>query len=172
MVSTSKKAEKVVKNSDIKAPDTDGAKIECVLKGKLKEKDIPLPGMKKKQIEYKKRPKAEREKLRNKFQTQRKHFLKDLANSPDKVKQLKKAGLSDIDLEIMRNEKVPEGFQVHHKLPLDDGGDNSFDNLVLIKNHPYHKALTNLQNDLTKGMSAGDTRTFEWPVPEGFIYPP
>ncbi|MGG1688404.1 HNH endonuclease signature motif containing protein [Pseudalkalibacillus sp. NRS-1564] len=31
------------------------------------------------------------------------------------------------------------GYQVHHKLPLDDGGNNDLSNLILIKNDPNHK---------------------------------
>ena len=33
---------------------------------------------------------------------------------------------------------VPDGWQVHHKIPLDQGGTNDVENLVLIKNDPYH----------------------------------
>jgi hypothetical protein len=65
----------------------------------------------------------------------------------------------------------PDGYQVHHKLPLDDGGTNDFDNLVLIKNDPYHKALTNAQKALTRDMKPGQTIEVDFPAPEGFMYP-
>ncbi|GLU40018.1 hypothetical protein Pssp01_41110 [Pseudomonas sp. NBRC 100443] len=58
-----------------------------------------------------------------------------------------------------------------HK-PLDDGETNSFDNLTLIKNEPYHKIITNVQRTLTKGMGAGDSEMVEWPMIETRIYPP
>ncbi|MBB1150800.1 HNH endonuclease [Myroides sp. NP-2] len=61
--------------------------------------------------------------------------------------------------------------EVHHKLPLDDGGTNDFSNLVLIKNDPYHQALTNYQNKVTKGMKAGDSKSVTWYTMEGNIYP-
>lgn len=59
---------------------------------------------------------------------------------------MKDAGLSEIDILDIKDGFVPEGWQVHHKLPLDDSGDNSFENLVLIKNEPYHKVITNYPN--------------------------
>ncbi|MBM7602815.1 hypothetical protein JOC75_000785 [Metabacillus crassostreae] len=46
------------------------------------------------------------------------------------------------------------------------------ENLVLIKNHPYHKVITNEQNSLTKGMKPGDSKIVDFPIPEGDIYPP
>jgi hypothetical protein len=60
---------------------------------------------------------------------------------------------------------------VHHKLPLDDGGGNEFGNLVLIKDDPFHRALTNLQRELTSSLKPGETATVPWPVPNGFVYP-
>jgi hypothetical protein len=72
----------------------------------------------------------------------------------------------------MKSGEVPPGWQVHHKLPLDDNGTNDFDNLVLIKNEPSHKVLTNAQRRLTSGMQDGDRRSLNFPVPDGFVYPP
>ena len=72
----------------------------------------------------------------------------------------------------MKEGLVPECWQVHHKLPLDDSGDNSFDNLVLIKNEPYHKVITNYQNSVTRGLKEGDCKTVKFPIVEGSIYPP
>ena len=54
---------------------------------------------------------------------------------------------------------------------MDDGGDNSFDNLMLIKNEPYHLVVTNVQNTLTGDLQAGQTRTIQWPMYNGLIYP-
>ena len=76
------------------------------------------------------------------------------------------------DISEIQKGKLPDGWKVHHKLPLDDSGTNSFDNLVLIQNEPYHKLLTNYQNAVTKNLKVGDTKTVAWPVPNGSIYPP
>lgn len=80
-------------------------------------------------------------------------------------------GFSETDILKIKAGKVPNGWQVHHKLPLDDSGTNSFDNLVLIKNEPYHKVITNYQNSVTKDMKSGDIQVVQWPIPDGHIYP-
>lgn len=52
-------------------------------------------------------------------------------------------GFSDIGILKLKNRNFPTGYQDHHKLPLNDGGTNALDNLVLIQNEPYHKVFTN-----------------------------
>ncbi|WP_246873107.1 HNH endonuclease signature motif containing protein [Pantoea ananatis] len=66
---------------------------------------------------------------------------------------------------------VPPGWQVHHKIPLDDGGTNELDNLVLIQNSPYHSALTKSQANITKGVPYNSGSEVLWPSPKGVIYP-
>ncbi|MEK4932389.1 MULTISPECIES: HNH endonuclease signature motif containing protein [Bacillus] len=101
----------------------------------------------------------------------RKEFLKTLVNDPDKIIELKNAGITDADIELMKRGKPPIGWQVHHDLPLDDGGTNTFENLTLIQNHPYHKVITNTQRTLTKGLQPGDSVDISWPIPKHNIYP-
>lgn len=132
-------------------------------------------GMHEREISYTKRDRVEYNKLRAKFDsTERDKFLKEISNDPEKVKRLEKSGFSNDDIEKMRKGDLPGEFgewQVHHKIPLDDGGTNSFDNLVLIKYDPYHKTLTNTQRDLIRGLQIGETRNISLPVPNGFVYP-
>ncbi|WGE40987.1 T7SS effector LXG polymorphic toxin [Bacillus stercoris] len=140
--------------------------------GTLKGEQVLLKGVKVKEISYTKRSPEETAKLRRKFNSSiKKQFLKGLLNDPNKVKKLKKAGLTDKDIARMKDGLNPKGYQVHHKLPLDDGGTNDMDNLILIKNDPYHKAITNEQNSLTKGLTPGETKKINWPIPNGEIYP-
>lgn len=104
--------------------------------------------------------------------TERKNFLRSLTNDDAMIEQLRKAGLGDVDIQKLKDGLVPTGYQVHHKIPLDGGGTNSFNNLVLIKNDPYHKVITNTQKSLTSSLQVGDTITLEnWPIPDGVIYP-
>ncbi len=98
--------------------------------------------------------------------------MKDLGNDPHKEGALRQAGLKDVDFQMMRNGKVPTGYQVHHKIPIDDGGENEFSNFVLIKNEPAHKAITNFQIRQVKDLPDGETRTIDWVIPKGFVYPP
>ena len=105
----------------------------------------------------------------------RSNFLKGLANDQTKEAALKAAGIDDMGIALMKQGKVPDPFewQVHHKLPLDDGGTNAPDNLILMRNEPFHKVITNEQVIWTRQLSAGKTIQIpSWPVPDGFVYPP
>ncbi|MGI3088476.1 HNH endonuclease signature motif containing protein [Yersinia pseudotuberculosis] len=62
-------------------------------------------------------------------------------------------------------------YQVHHKLPLDDSGNNNFDNLVLISTRPEHAAFTTTQKHITKNLTPTGTNIVLWPKPQGIIYP-
>ena len=140
--------------------------------GRLKGQEVLLKDILEKEVTYTKRDREEFKQLRNKFNSfVRKNFLQDLASDEKKIKQLFDAGLTETDIKNLKSGLVPDGYQVHHKLPLDDGGTNDFKNLILIKNDPYHKVLTNSQKDLTKGMKVGDSINIKWPIPEGSIYP-
>ena len=143
-------------------------KVYGILKGeKVFLKDFYLDT-----FEYIKRVPEELNNLRKAFNySERKKFLVSISNDADNVKELKKAGLSDEQLKIIENGNVPYGYQVHHKKPLDDGGDNSIENLILIKNDPYHKSITNLQKNLTKGLKPGDSKILDWPMVDGIVYP-
>jgi len=158
--------------SIFKDPDT----LKTIRKGfigKLKGKPVHMPDVPIKKVRYKKRPDNERIALRNKFNsTERNKFSKDLADSPKKIKDLRKRGFNDVDIEMLKNGRPPTGYDVHHKLPLDDGGTNDMSNLVLIKKSPFHSALTNEQNSFARTMIKGQTKTVEFPIPKGNIYPP
>ncbi|WP_206671195.1 HNH endonuclease signature motif containing protein [Clostridium estertheticum] len=140
--------------------------------GKLKGEKVALKGIKTKEINYIKRTPDETLKLRKVFDsTERKRFLKDLVNDPKKIEKLRKAAILDADIARMQDGLNAKGWQVHHKLPLDDSGTNAMDNLILIKNHPYHKVITNEQAALTRNLIPGETTIIKWPIPEGEIYP-
>ena len=136
---------------------------------KLRGEDVTLNDVKIQEISYVKRNSTELKTLRDEFnKTTRKAFLKDLGNN---VEYLKNAGFSETDILKIQNGRVPDGWQVHHKLPLDDSGTNSFDNLVLIQNEPYHKVITNYQNSIARQMKIGAVQAVQWPMPNGNIYP-
>ncbi|KAA0777888.1 MULTISPECIES: T7SS effector LXG polymorphic toxin [Bacillus] len=143
-----------------------------VFVGKLYGEDVILKDVKVDEITYSKRTREEAEQLRKEFdRSVRKDFLNALVNDPVKLKELKKAGITDADIERMKRGNNPKGWQVHHNLPLDDGGTNDFGNLTLIQNHPYHKAITNTQRTLTRHLQEGDSVDVSWPIPKHNIYP-
>jgi len=186
-----KSGEKILKGSTDAAKVADQAKIldkasnvakdtSIAIKGGgddfigiLKGEKVTLPNVKGQTIQYTKVSTEKLAELRKAFNTtDRKEFLSYLSSDREMLQQLKTAGLTDTDILKMKNGYVPTGYQVHHKIPLDGGGTNSLDNLVLIKNDPYHKVITNTQNSVTSGVKSGQTIKIDnWPTPEGKIYP-
>ncbi|MGE3852285.1 MAG: HNH endonuclease signature motif containing protein [Planctomycetota bacterium] len=137
------------------------------LRGELVEFGIPMDSRR-----FTKVTKEARDKARREFNSSgRKEFLTDLADNDDAVRKLKAAGLTDDDIVRMKNGNNPDGYQVHHKIPLDAGGTNAASNLILVKNEPYHKAITNYQNEMMRRMNPGKTVAVEWPRLDGIIYP-
>jgi len=140
--------------------------------GVLNGEVVTLTNVCVRRIRYVKRSREELRKLRSEFNsTARKEFLIYLTNNPQNVAELKQAGLSDIDITRMCQGKTPDGWEVHHKLPLDDNGKNAFENLVLIKADPHHRVITNAQLVCSRGMEEGESREVDWPYIEGSIYP-
>lgn len=141
------------------------------LRGVYKGKVHDLPGLHlDPRFAYKKRPTAVRKALRKEFDGGvRKNYLKSLD-----LQDLRRAGFSEADIALIRNGKVPKGYSVHHKYPLDDSGTNAHSNLVLLRNGPDHHLVTNHQRFSTWGQRAGETREIPWPTypPGTTIWPP
>ncbi|MBB1482152.1 HNH endonuclease, partial [Pseudoalteromonas sp. SG41-2] len=153
-----------------KGNDLKGAKGEFI--GSYKGKNLVLKNVEFKKIDYLKRDRAEYKALRSKFDNGvRKKFLEELSDNKDILSQLDKLGVSSSDIAKLKAGRVPNGWQVHHKLPLDDGGTNDFSNLVLIRNSPEHSAFTTFQKRATNGLEIGDVKSTEWPFPKGNVYP-
>lgn len=134
---------------------------------------VSLPGVDAIPVNYVKRDRDAYQALRREFDSRvRGEFARGLASDPAKVDALRRAGLDDAAIGRLASGRVPQGWQVHHKLPLDDGGTNAFENLVLIKNDPHHIALTNEQRRLVGDLTVGQARQVDFPVPRGFVYPP
>ncbi|WP_432612621.1 HNH endonuclease signature motif containing protein [Enterobacter cloacae] len=135
--------------------------------GKVRGETKLLNNIEVKEINYIKRDPSETILLRKEFNnTVRKKFLNQLSSSSDAANVFEPS-----DLFKMSKGTVPDGWEVHHKLPLDDGGTNAFDNLSLIEKEPFHKVLTNMQRTSTRGMLPGDSKVTPWVMPTGSIYP-
>lgn len=124
-------------------------------------------------FKYIKKSDVEINELRNAFNNSvRADFVKKLAT--ENVDDLKKINLTDIEIELMKKEgRPPTGFEVHHKLSLFDGGDNSFENLILI-NSEYHNIFTSYQNTFTKTKKFLEEgyAVVDWVIPTGSVYLP
>lgn len=135
--------------------------------GKLRGESRLVNGITITDINYTKRNPAEAALLRKEFDsTVRKEFVKEIAATPDAANIF-----SPSQLLRMNSGKSPDGWDVHHKLPLDDGGTNSFNNLVLIEKEPYHKIFTNMQRSAAKNLVPGESGVTPWAIPTGSIYP-
>jgi hypothetical protein len=124
-------------------------------------------------FEYYKRPRTEFSALRREFRSKVSvAFLKKISNDPESVLQLQRADLTEAQIEGMRRGEPPDGYQVHHKLSLDDTGSNDLDNLILVKEDPFHWALSGHQISWTNRLkaaapgeasNASNTATILWP---------
>ena len=74
--------------------------------------EIPYTGVSKKQVKE----------MRREFNGLRKAFLKELAET--QTEALKQMGFSDNMLADLAKGNSPNGFNVHHKIPLAGGGKN------------------------------------------------
>ena len=132
----------------------------------LRGQDYEMPGMRYDRFDYVKRPPEETRALRTEFDRgARSDFAKDLA--ANRAGELRAAGVSEADIARLGTGRVPADMQIHHIRPLDDGGTNAADNLVLIRNNPDHQLLTNHQRATVGDLRPGESRTVDWPVPPG-----
>ncbi|MDD9942479.1 MAG: HNH endonuclease signature motif containing protein [Myxococcales bacterium] len=139
------------------------------------KKILEYRGWRFRKIRFRKRRRADREALRAAFeQGVRAEYLMMLAQK--RRTSLLAGGLSATDIRQMEFGEVPPRYQVHHILPIDDGGDNAFENLVLIRASCEHSALTAYQNAFARGMQEGEEKEVDYPVPaveqDFAIYPP
>jgi uncharacterized protein len=142
-------------------------------RGTVGGRPVDLPGVDTARVNYVKRDREEYRDLRRAFDNGiRADFARSLVSTPEGIAAARRAGLDDDAIALLGRGRIPAGYQVHHKLPLDDGGTNDFSNLVLIRNSPYHTALTNAQRELVGDLPVGGSRQVDFPVPPGSIYPP
>lgn len=123
-------------------------------------------------FKYIKKSDAELKALRKAFNGGvRTDFVKKIAI--ENIDDLRKMKLTDLEIDDMKKGKLPTGFEVHHKLSLDDGGNNSFENLILIQDD-YHDVFTFYQNTFTKTKQFKDDgyAVVDWVVPTGKVNVP
>jgi hypothetical protein len=135
-----------------------------------------LHGFRYQLIEYQKKDRAVYKSERSTFSSKtRIQWLKNIADTH--YGELQQAGLSDREIFMMKNKGgVPYGYQVHHRIPLDDGGTNDFDNLILIRDNVEHRSIHGYYNPgelQIKLMIEGETKQVALPVPpeNAIVYP-
>lgn len=79
------------------------------------------------------------------YESVRRAWVKEIAVKH--AAELEGAGISKEAIERMAaTGKAPLGYQVHHRLPLDDGGTNAHENLILIRDDVEHRAVHGYYN--------------------------
>lgn len=122
--------------------------------------EIPYTGVSKKHVKE----------LRREFNGLRKAFLKELAKT--QTAALKQMGFSDNMLADLAKGNSPNGFNVHHKIPLAGGGKNEFSNFILIKNAPYHTDIHKVSDLQIPRIKEGETKFVKIPLPQGNVFIP
>ena len=126
--------------------------------------DVPIVEM-----TYRRRDIAGKAALRESFNMGgRQAFLHYLVEQ--RSADLRAQGFTERNFESLRRGKVPHGYNVHHIRPLDDGGDNRFDNLVLLRAHPEHESIHRYLDPQIRDLRVGQSRTITLPTPEPGAY--
>ena len=137
--------------------------------------EVDLPHFRFRKLVYYKRPRTEWKALRREFECAsnriKKAFIDQILEDPEKVSHLKSLGFDEDMLGHMRkHHEAPEGWDVHHKIPLDDGGTNKLSNFVMIPSFPKHEALSAYQKKLGR-IEEGKSIIVDWPDYDDFVYP-
>jgi len=109
------------------------------------------------------------------FNAVRKAWIKEIGVKHSS--ELEGAGISKAEITYMvETGRAPKGYQVHHRVPLDDGGTNAYDNLILIRDDVEHRAIHGYYNpgerriELMKYGEAGEV-ALPMPPADTIIYP-
>ncbi len=129
-----------------------------------------LPNVPVVDFQYVRRDRPSYMRIKDTWQNYRGEYVKQLLDLNEDA--LRKAGFDDKAFENMRKGWVPDGYSFHHIKPKDDGGDNSWENLVLIKRSPEHDAIHAFLDPQIKGLKPGQARTVRFLDVEAGIYPP
>jgi hypothetical protein len=128
------------KKSRQKAKNADFSEIQKPRKVYSAEQlEIPddFYGMPIVEINYVMQSKNHRNNKRNAFNKKRENFLKHIHEN--NKEDLIALGLKDEQLKQMEDGKCPNGFNVHHKLPIQGGGKNDFSNFIFMPIYEHDK---------------------------------
>lgn len=135
-----------------------------------------LHGFRYQLIDYQKKDRKIYKSERANFsRVERINWLKKIAYSHRE--ELRQAGFTDQDIALMQTRgKAPVGYEVHHRIPLDDGGTNDDNNLILIRNDVEHRSIHGYYNPgelQIKLLQDGEKSQLVLPVPpeNAIVYP-
>ncbi|ARJ44344.1 HNH endonuclease [Pantoea alhagi] len=118
-------------------------------------------------MNYVRRDRAELAILRQSFQRVKPKFYKMLAEHPEAKKRFNQHELA----KMAKGIRPGEQWEIHHKFPLDDSGNNDFSNLVLIRRDYEHYIFNAAQKSITRQMKSDEIKEVLWVIPVGVVYP-
>lgn len=129
-----------------------------------------LPGIEIVDYVYKRRDLASSLQIKQDFKDEKAAWLKEMARLNEAV--LLANGFRRGDIVKMTKGLMPDNYSCHHIKPKDDGGDNSWDNFVLIKRSPQHDAVHQFLDPQIAEMKRGESRIVRFPDIQPGVYPP
>lgn len=121
-------------------------------------------------VEYSVPDKATRKRRHKGFNSVREKFLAHIAKNCQK--ELRAIGITDKQIEQMKKGSVPNGYNVHHKLPIHGGGLNEFSNLILMPIPPHDELHHKVLDPQVSQMQAGETKKVKLPWSDNMVYVP
>ena len=89
------------------------------------------------------------------------------------MNELRIAGLSDDQIDLLKEGKLPINWTVHLKYPLAYGGAITIDNFVLIPHYPFHEDIHHFINQqIVTGAGIMKPALLYVPVPKSHVYVP
>lgn len=114
--------------------------------------------------------KEERKQKREAFNGVRKEFLEYIGEHC--TFQLRRLGMTNEQLDQIKKGEVPNGYNVHHKLPLQGGGTNSFSNLIFIPIKPHDELHHCIISPQIGEIEAGENKKILLPWSDKMVYEP
>ena len=136
-----------------------------------------IHGLQLKEVEYRIPDAAERKRMRNAFAKKRVEFLQYLATEKRDL-LIERLGLSDEEINLMKEGRSVNGYNVHHMHPLALGGKNEFSNFILTPLAPHdqwhHDVMDPQVNPSGRSYDEieGKHGTFKIPYSDEMIYDP
>lgn len=129
-----------------------------------------INGFKLKEVQWTVPDKKTRKRKRGQFDNVRKEFLKYIGEN--KEKELRDMGLTDKQIDQVKKGSAPNGYNVHHKLPIHGGGLNEFSNLILMPIKPHDELHHKVMDPQVAQMQTGDSKKVIIPWTDDMVYVP
>ena len=83
---------------------------------------------------------------------------------------LRDMGLTDKQIDQVKKGTAPNGYNVHHKLPIHGGGQNVFSNLILMPIKPHDELHHKVMDPQVAQMQTGDSKKVVIPWTDDMVY--